>query len=119
LTALQASYQQAFTSWQKFIQALIDTNALGLGEGQLNTLKQLVTVQNLRFETLNRILKDPNTATLLANLQEIQTQLDELMAQIAPNIAAKSADTSPGPSLAPDGGKAERDFGRRRFRLLR
>ncbi|MFA6244854.1 MAG: hypothetical protein WC655_28175, partial [Candidatus Hydrogenedentales bacterium] len=93
-TMLKASFDDALTSWKKLTQAVIDTNALGLSSGQLDSLQRLITLQNVGFETLDNVLKNPDTLTLLNNLQDMQDRLAQFVEELTPSmIAAGMTDT--------------------------
>ncbi|MCL4691372.1 MAG: hypothetical protein KJ060_02540 [Candidatus Hydrogenedentes bacterium] len=92
LSTLQKSYEETTTSWQRFTSALVDVNALGLSSGELDRFKQLVAVQNIKFDTINYVLKDPDTARLVAELQSARDQLAQLVEELDPNLTDSTGD---------------------------
>jgi hypothetical protein len=92
---IQAKWQQAITSYNALTTAVIDTNALGLGEGPRNALRKLFAVQSVRLEAVNNVLKNPNTPALLAQFQTARDHFFEILEQLQQHVpvepAAKSA----------------------------
>ena len=121
IKSLQTSYGEASDSWQRFTKAAIDLNVLGLSPGELNTLRKLVALQDLRLDTVNNVLKNPETARLVAELQSAQDQLAELIEQLNPNLTDSTRDESAGEDAedtsADDSDGSTKD-GRGRPRLL-
>ncbi|MBX7256892.1 MAG: hypothetical protein K1Y02_11070 [Candidatus Hydrogenedentes bacterium] len=117
---LKADFDDALTSWKKLTQAVIDTNVLGLSSGQLDSLQRVITLQNVAFETLDNVLKNPDTLTLLNNLQDIQDRLASLMSELTPSmIAAGMTETDATESATPTDAKSNsRRLFPRRHRLL-
>lgn len=121
LKSLKVSYTEAAESWQRFTKAAIDLNVLGLSSGELDTLRKLVAVQNIRLDTISNILKNPDTARLVAELQSAQNQLAELIEQLNPNLSDSIDDEpaagDPEDTSADDSDDSTKD-GRDRPRLL-
>lgn len=116
LSTLQKSYEETTTSWQRFTSALVDLNALGLSSGELDRFKQLVAVQNIKFDTINYVLKDPDTARLVAELQSARDQLAQLVEELDPNLPDSTGDDPVEDSEyaddSGDAGTGEKGFGR-------
>ncbi|GMW03448.1 MAG: hypothetical protein AMXMBFR84_45820 [Candidatus Hydrogenedentota bacterium] len=74
--------QDMQTAWKRFIQGLIDFNALGLGDGDLRTMQTYINNQDKVFQALISAINSPNTSAMLASLQQSQTQLEALRDQI-------------------------------------
>jgi hypothetical protein len=109
LGTLQSSYAEATGSWQEFTKAAIDLNVLGLSSGELDKLKALVALQNIKFDTVNHILKNPDTARLVAELQSARDQLAQLTGVLEPNLPDSPGDESADDSeLADDDGAGEK-----------
>jgi len=92
LGTLQKSYSDATGSWQEFTKAVVDLNALGLSSGELDRFKQLIALQNIKFDTIDYVLKDPDTARLVAELQSARDQLAQLIEELGPNLPDSSGD---------------------------
>lgn len=118
---LMADFDAALTSWKKLTQAVIDTNVLGLSSGQLDSLQRLITLQNVGFETLDNVLKNPDTLTLLNNLQDMQDRLAMLMSELTPSMIASGmtdADSADVTSTTTDAKSGRPRLFPRRPRLL-
>lgn len=87
---IQSKWQQAITSYNALATAVIETNALGLGEGPLNALRKLFAMQSIRLETVNNILKNPNTPALLAQLQIARDHFFDILEQLQRHLPADS-----------------------------
>jgi len=119
--SMKTTFDDALASWKKLTQAVIDVNALGLSNGQLDSLQRLISLQNVGFETVDNVLKNPDTLTLLNNLQDMQDRLAQFMEELSPSmIAAGMTDTSTTDTTATSETKSgERRLFPRRPRLLR
>ena len=121
IKSLQMSYTDAADSWQRFTKAAIDLNALGLSSGELDKLRNLVALQNISLDTIKNVLKNPETARLVAELQSAQDQLAELVQQLNPNLTDSASD-EPAAGDAQDTSAEDSDDstkgGRNRPRLL-
>ncbi len=115
LSTLRKPYEDATGSWQEFTKAVIDLNALGLSSGELDKLKQLVALQNLKFDTINNILRNPDTARLVTELQSARDQLAQLVDELSPNLPDSTGDGSANDStLTGNDGTSPKGLGRDR-----
>ena len=120
LSTLQKSYADTTGSWQEFTTAVVDLNALGLSSGELDRLKKLIALQNVKFDTINYALKDPDTARLVAELQSARDQLAQLIEELSPNLPDSSGDEPVDDSdLTGDDGTDAKGLGRDRRRPFR
>ncbi|MCC6697732.1 MAG: hypothetical protein IT365_19045 [Candidatus Hydrogenedentes bacterium] len=92
IKSLQVSYTDAAESWQRFTKAAVDLNVLGLSSGELDKLRKMVALQNVSLDTISNVLKNPETARLVAELQSAQDQLAELVQQLNPNLTDSDSD---------------------------
>jgi hypothetical protein len=113
LGALQKSYADATSSWQEFTKAVVDLNALGLSSGELDRFKQLIALQNIKFDTIEYVLRDPDTARLVAELQSARDQLAQLVEELDPNLPDSTGDEPvDDPDLDSDDSTGEKGIGR-------
>jgi hypothetical protein len=113
LGALQKSYADATSSWQEFTKAVVDLNALGLSSGELDRFKQLIALQNIKFDTIEYVLRDPDTARLVAELQSARDQLAQLVEELDPNLPDSPGDEPvDDPDLESDDSTGEKGIGR-------
>jgi hypothetical protein len=115
LGALQKSYADATSSWQEFTKAVVDLNALGLSSGELDRFKQLIALQNIKFDTIEYVLRDPDTTRLVAELQSARDQLAQLVEELDPNLPDSPGDEPVDDSaLGGDDATGEKGLGRPR-----
>lgn len=82
VTALQASFSTFRGKYAVFTQAVIDANAFGLGNGELESLQKLIVVQNIGIDSINNILSNPQTPGLVTQWQTLREQIRTMIADL-------------------------------------
>lgn len=83
---LQKSFGSFRDNWTLFSQDVIDVNALGLGEGKLDDLARFIALQNVALDSINNVLKNPDTRTLLTQWQSVRSQIQDLLTNLNSDI---------------------------------
>jgi hypothetical protein len=112
VTALKTSFGTFRDSYTLFTQAALDANAFGLGNGQLESLRKLILVQNIGIDSVYNILSNPDTAQLVPQWQSLRDQIVAMLTDLNKNPgtadAAKQGDAL---GTQPDNGQPAPDNG--------
>ncbi len=115
VTALQASFSTFRGNYAVFTQAVIDANAFGLGNGELESLQKLIVVQNIGIDSLNNILSNPQTPGLVTQWQtlreQIRTMITDLQSKGPSAEALQAATSAEQMKNQPDNGQPQQDNG--------
>jgi len=126
VTALSASFGAFRDNYAVFTQAALDANAFGLGDGELESLRKLIVVQNVGIDTVFSVLSNPDSPQLVTQWQSVRDQIIAMLTDLraktpAPAVTeeAQAADLQ----SVPDNGQPGKDngspdAGRERPRLL-
>ncbi|MBN2307537.1 MAG: hypothetical protein JXR94_01115 [Candidatus Hydrogenedentes bacterium] len=93
LAGLRAPLLQAIETWQTFTRAVLDVNALGLSQGDLNRLEEMVARQNTWLDFLSSASTNEAVSNLLDSLGQARDDLSELQALVQ-NLTAEASEAS-------------------------
>ena len=115
VTALQASFSTFRGKYAVFTQAVIDANAFGLGNGELESLQKLIVVQNIGIDSINNILSNPQTPGLVTQWQtlreQIRTMIIDLQSKGPSAEMLQAAASAEQMKNQPDNGQPQQDNG--------
>jgi hypothetical protein len=91
VTALQAAFGSFRGSYSVFTQAALDANAFGLGDGELESLRKLIIVQNVGIDTVYNVLSNPDTPQLVTQWQSLRDQIVAMLTDLQTKAPAAAA----------------------------
>ncbi|HRI87597.1 MAG TPA: hypothetical protein PLJ47_03700 [Candidatus Hydrogenedentes bacterium] len=80
--ALKTSYGAVRDGWLLFSQATIDYNALGFEPGRLERYRETIALHTIGIDSINNILSNPDTRTLVTQWQSVRDQLVALLKEV-------------------------------------
>ncbi|MDZ4859227.1 MAG: hypothetical protein SGI88_09585 [Candidatus Hydrogenedentes bacterium] len=110
--ALRVSYGAARDGWVLFSQAMIDYNALGYEPGRLQRFREMIALQTIGIDSIENILNNSDTPTLLTQWQSVRAQILALLTEINGDVAASGVPAAmPTPGTPTDAAKTVPDRG--------
>ncbi|NUM52386.1 MAG: hypothetical protein HUU46_01960 [Candidatus Hydrogenedentes bacterium] len=109
ITALKTSFGSFRDNYSVFTQAAMDANAFGLGQGELESLRKLIAVQNIGIDTVFNILSNPDTPGLVTQWQSLRDQILTMLTDLRTQAPASEAVAAPQTTV--DNGQPSKDNG--------